>query len=215
MVITMNASELGARHRHVRKTILAQSREQYAASMGVAASTVRSWESGRSAVLPGVLARLTSDHGISSHWMLTGEGSPTTEEGPLRRSVRLPLLRTGVSAGAPTESDDVIEREIDLAEMLLQHPLDSYLMHVNGHSMIGAGISHGDTIIIDRAAEVKSGQIVVARVYGELTVKRYLIQGTRHILHAENPDPTYRDIEITDDMDLHIIGVVNHCIKRV
>lgn len=125
---------------------------------------------------------------------------------------RIPLLSLAVSAGLPTASDDTIEREIDLAEMLLEHPDSTYFIRVVGDSMTDAGISDGDTLIVDCALHPKSGQIVIAKVFGELTVKRYLTIDGRPLLRAENK--RYKDIPITEEMDFTIVGVVTSCIKR-
>jgi DNA polymerase V len=84
-------------------------------------------------------------------------------------------------------------------------------MYVNGNSMTGAGISHGDLLIIDRSVKALHGHIVIARVYGELTVKRYTRKGKRTVLEAANPD--FNDIEIGADTEFDILGVVRNCVK--
>lgn len=129
------------------------------------------------------------------------------------RGPRIPKLALGVSAGLPTASDDTIEREIDLADMLLEHPESTYFIRVVGDSMTDAGISDGDTLIVDCALQPRSGQIVIAKVYGELTVKRYIISDGQPLLRAENR--RYKDIAITADMDFSIVGVVRNCIKQL
>ncbi|HLP28900.1 MAG TPA: translesion error-prone DNA polymerase V autoproteolytic subunit [Candidatus Didemnitutus sp.] len=129
------------------------------------------------------------------------------------RGPRIPMLSLGVSAGLPTASDDTIEREIDLADMLLEHPESTYFIRVVGDSMTDAGISDGDTLIVDCAIQPRSGQIVIAKVYGELTVKRYIKAEGRPVLRAENR--RYKDIAITADMDFTIVGVVRSCIKKL
>ncbi len=126
---------------------------------------------------------------------------------------RIPMLALGVSAGLPTASDDTIEREIDLADMLLEHPESTYFIRVVGDSMTDAGISDGDTLIVDCAVQPRAGQIVIAKVYGELTVKRYLQVDGRPVLRAENR--RYKDIAITADMEFTIVGVVRNCIKQL
>lgn len=127
-------------------------------------------------------------------------------------TVRIPMLSLGVSAGSPVEASDVIEGEIDLGEMLLEHPESTYFIRVVGDSMTGAGIMDGDTLIVDCSLTPKSGQIVIARVYGELTVKRYVTKGGEAVLRAENK--RFKDIMITEDMDFTIVGVVRSCIKQ-
>ena len=128
------------------------------------------------------------------------------------RGPRIPMLSLGVSAGQPTASDDTIEREIDLADMLLEHPESTYFIRVVGDSMTDAGISDGDTLIVDCAVQPRSGQIVIAKVYGELTVKRYIKAEGRPVLRAENR--RYKDIAITAEMDFTIVGVFRSCIKK-
>ncbi len=130
----------------------------------------------------------------------------------MRPPTRIPLLALGVSAGTPVAADDAVEKEIDLAEMLLEHPESTYFIRVVGDSMLEAGIADGDTLIVDCAQQPHPGQVVIARVYGELTVKRYLLQDSRPLLRAENRK--YRDIMITPDMDFGIVGVVRSCIKQ-
>jgi SOS-response transcriptional repressor LexA len=57
------------------------------------------------------------------------------------------------------------------------------------------------------------GHIVIAKVYGELTVKRLLIQGKKKVLQAENP--LFANIDITPHTDIEFIAVVKHCIKKL
>jgi DNA polymerase V len=215
----MNKIEVGRRHREAREEVLKMSVSAYADLMGVKDVTVYSWESGRTSVPHPVLAKLASVHGISLPWLLTGKPPRTEAPVVLRgarrsdrsRSIRIPMLSLGVSAGVPTVSDDTIEREIDLAEMLLEHPDSTYFIRVVGDSMSDAGISDGDTLIVDCAVTPKPGQVVIAKVYGELTVKRYVLRDGAPVLRAENR--RYKDIVITPDMDFAIVGVVRSCIK--
>jgi len=132
---------------------------------------------------------------------------------PRRPLPRIPLLSLAVSAGVPTASDDTVEREIDLAEMLLEHPDSTYFIRVVGDSMTDAGISDGDTLIVDCAVQARPGQVVIAKVFGELTVKRFMLVDGRPLLRAENRK--YKDIEITEEMDFTIVGVVSSCIKKM
>ena len=233
--------QLGVRHRQIRESVLQMSVADYAKQMQVKVPTVYSWESGRTSVPQDVLAKLENRYGISSGWLLTTQASKSALErleeqvhairsviaelkahsplvvAPARlskgaRGPRIPMLSLGVSAGQPTASDDTIEREIDLADMLLEHPESTYFIRVVGDSMTDAGISDGDTLIVDCAVQPRSGQIVIAKVYGELTVKRYIKAEGRPVLRAENR--RYKDIAITAEMDFTIVGVVRSCIKK-
>ena len=79
--------------------------------------------------------------------------------------------------------------------------------------MIKAGIFHNDLLIVDRSIEPTDGKIVIAAVNGELTVKRLHLEKDKVQLVAEND--SYRPIEITKDIELHIWGVVTKVIHSV
>ena len=87
-------------------------------------------------------------------------------------SYELPLYFNSVSAGFPSPADDFISERIDLNKHLVKHPTATFLVRVIGDSMINAGINSNDILIVDRSIEPKNGQIVVAAINGELTVKR-------------------------------------------
>jgi DNA polymerase V len=123
----------------------------------------------------------------------------------------LPLYSARISAGFPSPADDDLEGTLDLNEHLVQHPAATFFVRVQGESMIGAGIHHGDLLVVDRALEATSGAIVVVVVNGELTVKRLRIAGERVWLLAENPD--YLPLVIREGMELFIWGVVAHAVR--
>lgn len=127
------------------------------------------------------------------------------------RSTRFPLMESGVSAGPPVStSDDTVT--VDIVDFLVSNPDSTFFVNVIGDSMKDIGIYDGDTLIIDRAITPKSGEIIVARVFNELTVKRFVRNGKRVILAAENR--AHKNIEVTEDMDFSIIGVVTTSIKK-
>ena len=123
----------------------------------------------------------------------------------------LPLYTSRVPAGFPSPADDHLEDAIDLNEHLVQHPAATFFVRVQGDSMTGAGIHHGDLLVIDRSLEPKSGSIVVAVIDGELTVKRLQIEDNRIWLMPENP--AYPPLEIREGMELVIWGVVAHSVR--
>ena len=126
-------------------------------------------------------------------------------------ALSLPLYGSRIAAGFPSPADDHLEDTIDLNEHLVQHPAATFFVRVQGDSMIGAGIHHGDLLVIDRSLEPKSGSIVVAVVNGELTVKRLKIEGEHIWLMPENP--AYHPLEIREGMELVIWGVVAHSVR--
>ena len=87
-------------------------------------------------------------------------------------SVACPLFVAPVVAGFPSPADDYVERGLDLNEFLVAHPQATFFARVRGSSMEGVGIHDGDTLVVDRAIAAKDGQVVIALVNGEFTVKR-------------------------------------------
>ena len=125
----------------------------------------------------------------------------------------LPLFQNPVTAGFPSPAEDEIEKKLDLNELLIKHPSATFFLRVSGASMIKAGIHDNDILIVDRSIEPAHGKIVVAAVNGELTVKRLHLEKNRVFLTAEND--TYRPIEITEGIELHIWGVVTSVIHAL
>lgn len=128
----------------------------------------------------------------------------------IKTSYSLPLLLQHVSAGFPSPADDYSDQALDLNELLIKHPSATFFMRVEGDSMKNAGINSGDTLIVDRAAQVKNNSIVVAHINGELTVKR--IKKVNNILYLVPENSQYKPITITEEMDFEIWGVVTFVI---
>jgi repressor LexA len=101
-------------------------------------------------------------------------------------TLALPLVGR-VAAGAPILAAEHLEGEFHVDRALFRPPPD-YLLKVRGDSMQGIGILDGDLVAVRRAPTAEPGQVVVARVDGEVTVKRFRRRGARIELIAENPD---------------------------
>ncbi len=122
----------------------------------------------------------------------------------------LPLGAGRAAAGFPSPASDHIDQCLDLTEYLMLHPEATFFLRVKGDSMTGAGIHHGDLLIVDRSLEAASGRVVVAVLNGELTVKRLQRSRGRITLRSENP--AYPDIAVEDGQELQIWGVVAHVV---
>jgi DNA polymerase V len=118
-----------------------------------------------------------------------------------------------VPAGFPSPAQDHTVSRIDLNQVLIRHPLARYFVSVSGPSMRDAGIEDGDRLIVDRAARPQHGDIVVAVVDGELTVKRLYKRGGTVKLEAANP--TFPEIRPRGATELEIWGVATYCIKTL
>ncbi len=127
-------------------------------------------------------------------------------------AIKRPLLTFRVAAGFPSPADDYLEGRIDLNEQFIKHPAATFFVRVSGDSMTGAGIYDGDLLIVDRAAEVTTGCIVVARVHDEFTLKRIRKVGSRVFLVPEND--RYPAMEITEGSDFEIWGRVTGSVRE-
>ena len=116
-----------------------------------------------------------------------------------------------VAAGFPSPAEEFHQAPIDISAKLITHPQATFLLRVAGESMREAGILDGDTLVVNKALRPRHGQIVVAVVDDEFTVK-YLIQraGSYRLRPA---NPTYPEIRPKDGQTLEIWGVVTACVK--
>lgn len=114
------------------------------------------------------------------------------------------------SYGNPAQ--DYVEQRIDLNKLVIRHPSATYFVRAAGDSMSGAGIGNGDLLVVDSAKTAQHGDIVIAAVDGEFTVKR-LQTHPSVMLIPENP--SYRPIQFSCEASLDIFGVVTHILKTV
>lgn len=115
----------------------------------------------------------------------------------------LPIIGR-VAAGSPILAAEHIEREISVEPDLFTQTPD-YLLRVQGYSMRDVGILDGDLLAVKKTPEARSGQIVVARLGDEVTVKRLSRQPNRIELLPENPD--FHPIVVTSADDFSIEGI--------
>ena len=123
---------------------------------------------------------------------------------------KIPLLNDSVSAGFPSPADDYMEENIDLNEHLISNPFSTFFLRVKGDPMINAGIKDKDLIIVDKSLIAKPGNIVIAMIDGEFTIKRLSIKNNELYLKAENHN--YPDFSFKNHIDVQIWGVVIYSI---
>ncbi len=112
----------------------------------------------------------------------TSRGIRLTEE--LIEEEGLPLIGR-VAAGEPILAAEHVEDHYKMDGQLF-HPAADYLLRVNGESMKDIGIMDGDLLAVHQTTDVQNGQVVVARVEDDVTVKRFKREGNIVYLHAEN-----------------------------
>jgi len=129
----------------------------------------------------------------------------------------IPLATERVAAGFPSPAQDDIEQALDLNEYLIRNENATFIVKANSLSMLDAGIDIDDPLIVDRSIPAKSGDIVIALIDNDFTVKRLMIdtqfQPPKVWLKAENPD--YQNIYIEEGQELVIWGEVTYNLKRM
>jgi SOS regulatory protein LexA len=121
----------------------------------------------------------------------------------------VPLLGL-VKAGFPSPSEDVLETTINLNNFLIRKRDSTYILEVDGNSMIDAHIADGDMVIAEKSEFARDGQIVIAEVDGEFTMKYFKKDGDKVWLEPANKDfkPIY---PVTD---LKIRAIVKGVIRK-
>lgn len=123
----------------------------------------------------------------------------------------IPYALEKISAGFPSPAQDYIDKALDMNEYLIKNETATFIVKVASLSMLNAGIDINDDLIVDRSLDAKHGDIVVALIDNDFTVKRLMIEESRKWLKAENP--AYKNIYLQEGQELLIWGVVTHIIK--
>jgi SOS regulatory protein LexA len=121
----------------------------------------------------------------------------------------LPLVGE-VAAGFPSPAEEELRDVVSLDEYLIATPENSFLLTVSGDSMIEEGIMPKDLVIVEKGREPKNGDIVIAEVDGEWTLKYFKREGNTVILEAANPK--YPVIKAKSE--LRVGGVVTAVIRK-
>ena len=123
------------------------------------------------------------------------------------------LAEEGISAGFPSPADDFKETRISLDRELVKNKEATFYARVSGDSMVGAGLEDGDLLVIDRSLNPENGKIAVCLIDGDFTVKR--IKKEKHKLFLIPENKKYKKIEIKEENELVIWGIVEYVIKKV
>ena len=121
--------------------------------------------------------------------------------GRLGRLLELPVIGR-VAAGSPILAEENVQGRYQLDPNLFT-PRADYLLRVRGMSMRDAGILEGDLIAVHKTPEARTGQIVIARLGDEVTVKRFRRRGNTVQLEPENPD--FEPIEVDSRAEALVI----------
>ena len=130
-----------------------------------------------------------------------------------------------VVAGFPSPAEQYQETPLDLNELLVKRPAATYFVRVEGDSMVGAGICDGDLLVVDRSLRPADGDVIIACVDGDFTVKTLRVGGNREEgigkrkegagnIRLEPANPKHQAIVLRPGQELDYFGKVTACIHR-
>ena len=126
--------------------------------------------------------------------------------------INTPVFLDKISAGFPSPATDYMENKLDLNEYLIKHPAATFIVKTSGSSMINADIYSGDLLVVDRSLTPRNNNIVIASIFGDLTVKKIKKKDKLFFLVSANED--YPSIEVKEEMECFIWGVVTYIIHE-
>lgn len=133
-----------------------------------------------------------------------------------RTTIKVPYALEKIPAGFPSPAEPYVADYLDFNEYLITNPSATFAARSGGYSMLDAGIGKDDIMIIDRSKTPKHGDIVMADLGNEFTIKRlYKVPGRKPELHSENASGEYPDFVPTDGDTWSVVGVVTFVIKDV
>lgn len=128
---------------------------------------------------------------------------------PARLSFKLPIVGN-VAAGFPSPAEEELRDTISFDEYLVSNPASSFILSVTGDSMIDEGIKENDLVIVERGREPKNGDIILAEVDGQWTMKYFHKKGKKITLEAANR----KYPPITPQEELRIAGVITAVVRK-
>ncbi len=152
---------------------------------------------------------------VVHYWMerLYAQGTLVRDAKGFLKPVRMApgiTMAGAVAAGYPSPAEEELRDIISIDEYLITRPESSFLVKVSGDSMIGGGIMDGDMVIVEKGREPKNGNIVLAEVDGEWTMKYFVRKGKEIVLEAANPKyPTIRPKN-----ELRLGGIITAVIRK-
>lgn len=124
----------------------------------------------------------------------------------------IPLFSHRVSAGFPSPAQDYVEQVLDLNQLCIKHPAATFFVRVEGDSMIEAGIYANDVLVVDRSLQAMHGDLVIAGLNGELTVKILELKPRVRLVPRNS---AYSAIELHEGQELDIFGVATSLVRTL
>lgn len=158
---------------------------------------------------------LLQNHNTGQHSDLTAQMKIQPVQAGNDRIYQIPLATERVAAGAPAMVQDNIDQALDMNQFLIRNENSTFVVKANSLSMLNAGIDIDDPLVVDRSIAARHGDIVIALIDNDFTVKRLMIDQAfappKVWLKAENPD--FKNIYIEEGQQMEIWGVVTYNLK--
>ncbi len=129
-----------------------------------------------------------------------------------KQRITLPLYTSKVAAGFPSPADDYVEQQLNPNDYLVENNTTTFFVRVKGDSMIEAGIFDNDVLVIDRSKTQQTGDIVLAVLDGEFTVKT--LDWSKKSVKLIPANQSYPVIEVKKGQSLEIWGVVTGSMRK-
>ncbi len=127
-------------------------------------------------------------------------------------ALALPLYTSKVSAGFPSPADEHVEKRLNPSDYLIDNDTETFFVRVKGDSMIDAGIFEDDVLVVDRSRLAQIGDIVLAVLDGEFTVKT--LGKSKHGPRLLPANKNYPVIEITAEQSFQVWGVITGSMRK-
>ena len=142
---------------------------------------------------------------------MSNEVSPFAKASSDSIKVELPVATESIQAGFPAPNGGYIDGKLDVNEFLISSPHSTYIYKVSGESMIDAGIMPGDYVLVDSSIEPSNGDVVVALVDGEYTIKELVLSNPPKLVPR---NCEYAPVQITENSLVTIIGPVISVVRK-
>ncbi len=121
---------------------------------------------------------------------------------------RIPVISSYLAAGFPSPAEDLVEGKLNPSDLLIKNKAATYFVRIIGESMTGDGIFPNDIVVVDRSLNARNGDIIIACVNGEVTIKRYKRDEAKQLIYLIPSNPDFEVITITKEEEFEIWGVV-------
>ncbi len=159
-------------------------------------------------IIKNFVSTLTGEHALQTH----AGFSDLIQFVRAKQHIVFPLYTSKVAAGFPSPADDHIEQRLNPSDYLVENDAATFFVRVKGDSMIEAGIFDNDVLVIDRSRTRQTGDIVLAMLDGEFTVK--ILEQSKKGVNLIPANRNYSAIEIKKEQSLEIWGVVTGSMRK-